>query len=166
MKKLLVLASFFVLSCSSFKNISNKIYLTKNSKIIVTPLINNSESPLSGLKAKNIIENELISKKLTIYPFETFTEGDSLTEKDLKDIFESLRNKDVEYVFYGYVNEWRYKAGIDSEPAVSLTINLYDLKNNKIIWSGSASETKSSYKSVGIVSQKVIKKILSTINVR
>ena len=165
MKKL-VLLFFFLTSCASFKNVSGKAYIDKNSRITVLPLINNSETPLSGFKAKNIIENELFSKNLNIILLDLNLDDDNISEKDLSKVFQTLKEKNIDYVFYGYVNEWRYKAGIDSEPAVSLTVNLYDLKNSEIIWSGSASKTTSSYKSLGIVSQKLIKKLLSDVEVK
>jgi len=151
------------MSCFSFKNISNPVNINKNDKICVIPFINNSETPLAGLKAKNIIENFLFSKKFNIVACD-IVENDTFTEKEIKEYFEVLKTKDINFVFFGYINEWRYKAGVDSEPAVSLTINLYDLKNDKLILSASGSKTSSSYKSLGIVSQELIKKLLSKIN--
>jgi len=151
------------MSCFSFKNISNPVNINKNDKICVIPFINNSETPLAGLKAKNIIENFLFSKKFNIVACD-IVENDTFTEKEIKEYFEVLKTKDINFVFFGYINEWRYKAGVDSEPAVSLTINLYDLKNDKLILIASSSKTSSSYKSLGIVSQELIKKLLSKIN--
>jgi len=152
----------FFVSCSGFKNTSGPILIKNKSLVCVLPFINNSETPMAGLKAKNIVENFLFTKEIEIKDCEIIGD-DSLTDKDIKDYIESLKSKNIDFVFFGYVNEWRYKAGVDFEPAVSLTINLYDLKNDKLIWSSSGSKTSSSYNSVGIVSQKLIKKLLSSI---
>jgi hypothetical protein len=34
---------------------------------------------------------------------------------------------------YGSVNDFRYKTGLDGEPAVSITISVYDPKENKVV---------------------------------
>ncbi len=165
MKKLII-SSFLFISCYGFKNISNNVVINKNSIVAVIPLINNSETPMSGFKAKNIIENELFVKKINVYTTDFNLENDYFTESQLKEIISSFKTKNIDYLIYGYVNEWRYRSGIDSEPAVSLTLNLYDLKNDKVIWSASGSLTRSSYQSVGTVSQKLIKKLLSSISTK
>jgi len=160
--KIIIIFSLFLTSCFVFKNISESVKIESKSNVCVLPFINNSETPSSGLKVKNIVENFLFTKKIKISSCD-LVENDNFTDKDLKDYLESLKSKNIDFVFFGYVNEWRYKAGVDSEPAVSLTINLYDLKNDKLIWSASGSKTSSSYKSIGIVSQELIKKLLSKI---
>ncbi|MEF3280068.1 MAG: DUF4136 domain-containing protein [Elusimicrobiota bacterium] len=162
MKKIFILSSFLIVSCSSFKNISKVPQIDKTEKIAVLPFVNNSETPLSGLKAKNMVENELYYKKFNLSTFEEMKGSDSFSEKDVYEAIISLKNK-VRYVFYGYVNEWRYKAGVDAEPAVSITINLYDIKNEKVIWSASGSKNMSSYNSTGLTAQKLIKKLMSPI---
>lgn len=163
MKKIVIFVFLIFSSCATFKNISGDFFIEKKDIVAVLPFINNSETPMSGFKAKNIVENELYSKKINILPFENNIDQENFSEKDIKQIFTQLKEKGVSYALYGYVNEWRYKTGIDSEPAVSLTINLYDLKNDKIVWTGSGSKSLSSYSSVGITAQKLVKSILSSL---
>jgi hypothetical protein len=154
------------MSCSSYHNISSEYNITPSDKVSVLPLINNSEYPMSGLKAKSIIESELYLKKINIVNFEVIEENEGFSEKDIKQILTDLKNKDISYAFYGYVNEWRYKAGIDSEPAVSITLNLYDLKNDRVVWTASSSKTSLSYSSTGVVAQKLINSMLSKIIIK
>jgi hypothetical protein len=161
MKKLFFVTLLFVSGCASFTNISKAPSLDKKGKIVVLPLINNSETPMSGFKAKNMAENELYSKGFSISPLKNFSEDENFSEKEVKEALAQFKGEEISYALYGYVNEWRYKSGADYEPAVSLTFNLYDLKNEKVIWSSGGSNSMSSYKSCGIAAQKLIKKLLS-----
>jgi len=162
MKKFILLSAIALISCSTFKNISKISQFNRSEKIAVLPFVNNAETPMSGLKVKNMIENELYYKNLNVAAFESSKNGDSFSEKDISDSIQAMNDK-VGYIFYGYVNEWRYKAGIDAEPAVSITINLYDTKNHKVIWSASGSKNMSSYKSTSLAAQKLIKRLMTHI---
>lgn len=164
MKKLtLILSLSIFVSCATFINTSTPPSINKKSKIAILPLINNSETPMSGFKAKNIIENEFYSKGFYIIPLESFYSDENFSEKEIKEALFQLKEKGADYAIYGYINEWRYKSGADYEPAISLTVNIYDIKSEKIIWSAGGSKTMSSYKSVGITAQKLIKNLLSPI---
>ncbi len=160
-KSLLIVLFVLAAGCASFTNISKAPVLDKKAEMAVFPLINNSETPMSGFKAKNIAENVLYSKGFTIEPLKDFSNDENFSEKEVKEAMARLKEEGISYAVYGYVNEWRYKSGADYEPAVSLTFNLYDVKNEKIIWSSSGSKSMSSYKSCGIAAQKLIKKLLA-----
>jgi hypothetical protein len=54
------------------------------------------------------------------------------------------------------VNEFRYKTGIDAEPAVSFTINIYDTRKDKVIYSFSESSSSWSFDSVTTVTQSLL----------
>lgn len=162
MKRVFLIAvSVLAVGCASFVSISKPPRLDKKAKMAVFPLMNNSETPMSGFKAKNIVENILYSKGFSIEPLKDFSNDENFSEKEIKEALLQLKEEGIAYAIYGYVNEWRYKSGADYEPAVSLTLNLYDLKNEKIVWSSSGSLSMSSYKSCGIAAQKLIKKLLS-----
>lgn len=157
---LLSICSVVLISCMSFKNISPKmIEIDKSSKIAVLTFINNSETPSAGLKIKNIVENELFSKNYNVYFLNSDSDTDNITEKDIYGKIEEMKSK-VRYFVFGYVNEWRYKSGIDFEPAVSITLNIYDSKTESIIWSGRISQNGSSYTSTSYLASKAIKKVL------
>lgn len=154
------ITSISLISCLSNKNVSKTPQLDKSSKITVLTFINNSETPSSGLKVKNIVENELFSKGYNVVFLNSDSDTDTISEKDIYKKIDEMR-KDVRYFVFGYVNEWRYKSGIDFEPAVSLTINIYDTKNDSIIWSGRISKNGSSYSSTSNIASKAVKKILN-----
>jgi len=46
------------------------------------------------------------------------------------------------YGITGSVQEWSYKTGLDGEPAVGITLSLFDLKkNDQLLWAATASRT-------------------------
>lgn len=163
MKKVVYLIGIviFFVSCISSKNISRAPKLNKSEKIAVLTFINNSETPSSGLKVKNIIENELFSKGYNVVFLNADHETDNITEKEIYKKIDEMK-KDIKYFVFGYINEWRYKSGIDFEPAVSLTINIYDAKSDSIVWSGRISENGSSYSSTSNIASKAVKKLLKS----
>lgn len=63
----------------------------------------------------------------------------------------------------GTVNEWRYKVGLDGEPAVSVTLKLIDMRNGRVIWSAVGSKMGSSRSSLGNVGQRLIDSMLNQI---
>lgn len=164
MKRVFIITlTMLAIGCASFSNTSKSPILDKKLKMVVFPFINNSETPMSGFKAKNIVENFLYSKGFSIEPLKDFSSDENFSEKEIKEALAQLKEEGITYAIYGYVNEWRYKSGADYEPAVSLTLNLYDLKNEKILWSSSGSKSMSSYKSCGITAQKLIRDLLSNL---
>ncbi|EQD28248.1 lipoprotein, partial [mine drainage metagenome] len=66
----------------------------------------------------------------------------------------------IQYALTGSVQEWRYKTGVDGEPAVSVTFNLVDMTTGKTVWSATGSRTGWSRSSVGSVGQTLIDQLL------
>lgn len=164
MKKTIIFLSFLILAgCASFKNTVLLNNLDKNEKICVLTFINNSETPSAGIKVKNIIENELYSRKLNVVFLNSDSDTDSLTEQEINSKIDELTKQGIRYIVFGYVNEWRYKSGIDFEPAVGITVNLYDSNSKKVIWSASGAKTSSSYSSTSITASKLVKKLFKTL---
>jgi TolB-like protein len=66
----------------------------------------------------------------------------------------------IQYALTGSVQEWRYKTGVDGEPAVSVTFNLIDMTNGRVVWSATGSRSGWSRSSVGAVGQTLIDQLL------
>ena len=45
------------------------------------------------------------------------------------------RTQGMRYVVTGAVNEWRYKVGVDGEPAVGLMLQVKDLRSDQVVYS-------------------------------
>lgn len=66
------------------------------------------------------------------------------------------RKQGIRYLVAGSVEEWRYKVGLEGEPAVSLTLELIDMSSGQRVWRGAASLSGRYWQSVGVLSQSAL----------
>ena len=129
----------------------NDTYQKKNDiPVSVFRLQNYTDTPRAGMRAANIIEGVLKSKGYRVISH--------VNEKkySFKKAFKKAKNDGSKYFLYGGVTEWRYKTGIDGEPAVSLQISLYKTKNRKLVWSATGSDSDWGNGSIGTTAQSLI----------
>jgi len=81
-------------------------------------------------------------------------------KEQLQQMMQLAKKLGSDYIVTGTINEFRYKTGIDGEPAVSITLFVYETKSGKIIWTASASDAGWSYESLGTVAQKLLNKLI------
>lgn len=143
---------------------SGKSVITKDRKkgklYTVIPFENNTETPLAGLRVASIVEGVATSKGYNLKSNIYLKEQKEYTYEDINKIIEEMKSLDVDYVITGSVNEFRYKTGIDGEPAVSITLKVYDLKNSNMVLVNVGSKTGWSHESITTVAQKLINKLL------
>lgn len=148
-----------LLSCASVVSVKN-VSLPKSSAFVVLPFENNTETPLAGLRVASIAEGVAVSKGYNIKP-KVYGENKEYTWPDIQNMIKELKDRgDIDYVITGSVNEFRYKTGIDGEPAVSITLKIYDLKEDKFILINTGSKTGWSHESITTVAQKILQAIL------
>ena len=116
----------------------------------VYELRNFTETPQAGKRAANLIEGVLGARGYRVVDL-LGKEALSATQKT-----HYARSRGIPYILVGAVNEWRYKTGIDGEPAVSLTLRLIDTGSGKVIWSGAASDSNWGNASIGTTAQSLI----------
>lgn len=153
----LVFLLFLLLSCA---NVINKGIFKPNKEgtYAVLPFENYTETPLAGYRVAAITEGVLKSKGFKVIRIWEYSYNDP-SKEDLKQLFEKAK-KISDYIVSGTVNEFRYKTGIDGEPAVSITVYIYS-KNGQRIFTGTASASGWSHESLGTVAQKLINKLFS-----
>lgn len=154
--------SFLIFSISCARIVTSKQYLNlpSENKIYVLPLENLTETPLAGRRVASILEGVLRTKGFKVESRIQGLEERDYSAKEILKLMGKIKEKSVRYVFSGSVNEYRYKTGIDGEPAVSVSINLYDLHKDKIIWSSTGAATGWSYESLGTVTQKLLNNLI------
>jgi len=161
MKKLL----FFIVAILILTGCAKKeISIEPNSKfpkqVKIIPFANLTQNPLAGYKVASIANgvikeyNISVTNSLFTYP-----------EKDysLKEIQNILNQYNNGYIVTGFVNEYKYKAGIDANPAVSVTLKIYDAKNKKYIFTSTVSEVGTTYDSLGVITQNCLKDLMDEI---
>ena len=151
---LLILLVF--LSCSRSVTTNQPLSLSDVNRVYVLPLENHTQTPLAGRRVASILEGVLRTKGFKIENGILALEEKDYTEKEILSLMKNIKEKGIKYAFSGAVNEYRYKTGIDGEPAVSISLNLYELDKGKIIWSSTGAATGWSYESLGTITQKLI----------
>ncbi len=150
--------SIFLISCSTVSH-TTRAKLNKQHIYAVVPFYNFTETPMAGLRVSHIVEGVLRAKGYRVFN-RYWKEEEDLTSDEIKNLIRELKNKDVRYVISGTVNEWRYKTGIDGEPAVSFTVYVLDTISGSIVWSGTLSRSGFSYESLGVTAQKLVEKVI------
>ncbi len=151
---LLLVTTFLWTGCSTVTNYSKLKQIPSDGKITVLPFKNNTNTPQAGEKAKNIMEGVLVSKNHSVkfYP------------SNQRNIFKNSQNAlacdinsvNTRYYISGSINEWRYKTGIEAEPAVAINFNVVDKLNNNIVYSAVGAKNGWGQESIGSVAQKLI----------
>ena len=159
---LLLLIAFFS-ACSTASLIAtNKVlppvYIENNESnevkqditVSLFQLNNYTDTPRAGMRAANIAEGILLAKE-----YEVLSHFDQKTPS-LKEAQRVAQKDGSLYFMYGGVSEWRYKTGIDGEPAVSLQLSLYKTKNGELVWSATGADSDWGNSSVGETAQDLL----------
>ena len=123
-------------------------------RISLFRLQNFTDTPRAGMRAANLVEGVLSAYGYTILPH---------TSKDVPSFADAQRTARQDgsgYFILGGVSEWRYKAGIDGEPAVSLRLALYDTKSAKLVWSATGSKSEWGNASLGTLAQQLLEEMV------
>ena len=142
MKFIFTLFSLLLLGCSVMQTNSFS-KLDKNETIVVMPFKNLSQTPYAGIKASLVAEGVLRSKGYNVIRGYRLI-NDKVVLKDINST----------YTLDGRVIEWKYKTGIDGEPAVSVYVELKD-KKGAVLFSSVGSKSENGYKSLGLTAQEL-----------
>ena len=145
--------------------------IERNAKWVMLPVLNHTEVPQAGQRAEAITEGLLRAhgvNDLTRYP--AVLNVDTLFEPSERKIMieaeKWARIQGARYAIYGAVDEWRYKVGIDGEPAVGVALHIMDLQSNEVVWTGVGGKSGWSRESLSGVAQKLIRGLLASAPVR
>jgi len=113
-------------------------------------LHNYTDTPRAGMRASNIIEGLFLAKGFIV--------KSHITDKlpSMKKARKIAKEDGSKYFVYGGVSEWRYKTGIDGEPAVSFQVSLYKTKNSNLVWSATGSDSDWGNASIGTTAQDLL----------
>ncbi|APE50986.1 penicillin-binding protein activator LpoB [Delftia sp. HK171] len=141
--------------------------LETNASWAVLPFENHTETPMAGNRAA-AIATALINAR-GVGQVKRYT-GDALQEtlfdgreaKRRDDALAWARGEGVRYALTGAVDEWRYKVGVDGEPAVGVTLEIVDVGTGATVWSGAGAQSGWSREALAAVGQKLIRNLLGT----
>ncbi|WP_456397251.1 hypothetical protein [Desulfurobacterium sp.] len=157
MKKIALMGLFAISMLSGCMTEVNKtpVIISENSSCAVIPFVNYSETPLAGESAASITFGVLKAKGYNVSKAFDFKEKD-FDSSEIKNIEQQLKREGYTCAIGGYVNEWRYKTGIDGEPAVSVTIYVESLKTGNVTSTLTVSGTSWGHKSIGVLYQELL----------
>jgi len=155
-----------VLTACSTTDIGRAPALPADAQWAVLPFANHTETPQAGLRAEVIAENVLRAKgvaNLRRYPASLNNETlfEPMDRKQTEAALEWARGENLSYALTGSVDEWRYKVGIDGEPAVGLTLQLVEVASGKVIWAAAGGKSGWSREALSAVAQKLARTLLA-----
>ncbi len=74
---------------------------------------------------------------------------------------EWARGERARYALTGAVQEWRYKVGVDGEPAVGISLQLIDVASGQVVWSATGGDSGCSRASLSGTAQKLLRRLLA-----
>jgi len=134
---------------------------------VVLPFANNTETPLAASRAEAIAENLLRANgiaRLKRYPASLQQESlfDAGERRSPEAGLEWARKEGARYALFGSVDEWRYKVGVDGEPAVGIALSIIDVNSGEILWSGSGGKSGWSREALSAVAQQLMRSLIQT----
>jgi len=138
-----------------YQNVDGSYQKKNDVKISLFRFNNYTDTPRAGMRAANIVEGILLSKG---YRVESHLKDKSVSFKKARKI---AKEDNAKYFMYGGVSEWRYKTGIDGEPAVSVQMSLYKTKSGKLVWSATGSDSDWGNGSVGTTAHDLFEEIMA-----
>jgi len=170
-RSLLVLAAFAMAGCSTLSSVSSGTVLARDQKWVLLPMVNHTDTPQAGLAAESIAEHVLRLRgvdNLVRYP--ATLSRDSLFEPAERRVVEEAqkwaREQGARYGLTGVVEEWRYKVGIDGEPAVGLTLQVIDLADGRVVWSASGARSGWSRAPLSGVANQLLNEMMAELPLR
>jgi len=132
------------------------------------PIANHTETPQAGLRAEAIAETALRAlgvQRLERYPASLNPETllDPAERKAADEATAWAKKAGARYGVTGAVEEWRYKVGVDGEPAVGLTLSVIDLKSGAVVYTASGGKSGWSREALSAVAQKLVQELLAGI---
>lgn len=154
---------------SSFEASGNYSGLRKaDASWAVLPIENHTETVNAGQRAGSIVASFLHSqgfRNVRQYPAPNGDDAlfEAGNEDELAKAKQWAQHNKLHYALAGAVNEWRYKVGVDGEPAIGIALQVIDLNTDTVIWTGLASKTGWSRDAAAAVAQDLVKQLLAPV---
>jgi TolB-like protein len=140
--------------------------LDKSAKWGVLPLANHTETPGAGQRAAAVVDGVLRAHGFAdVARAPASLAGDALFEPaDAAAQDKALawaRSAGLRYALTGTVTEWRYKVGVDGEPAVGLALQVIDVQSGAPLWSATGARSGWSREALAAVAQKLVRDLVA-----
>ena len=166
-QRIATLAAILLLAACATLDRSEAPAISGKAAWALLPFANHTETPLAGSRAEAIAEGVLRAQgiaKLKRYPAALqqealFEPGD---RKQLEAALDWARSDGARYALTGSVEEWRYKVGVDGEPAVGIAVSIIDVHSGETLWTGVGAKAGWSRDSLAAVAQQLMRSLISS----
>ena len=161
------LGALVLAGCSTgFQSTAAHEPLNAQTKWVLLPMANHTDTPQASLSAEAMLDHLLRSRGVTtLLQYPAALSRDSLFEPTERKVSEEAqkwaREQGARFALTGSVDEWRYKVGIDGEPAIGVTLKVIDLTDGRVVWTASGAKSGWSRQALSAVAQGVLKDMLS-----
>jgi len=130
------------------------------------PVTNHTDTPQAGLAAEALLAHALRSRglgQLQTYPL-ALTKDTLFEPTERKVTEEALKwakAQGIRFAVTGSVQEWRYKVGIDGEPAVGMALQVVDVASGAVLWTASGARSGWSREALSGVAQGMVTQLVS-----
>lgn len=143
--------------------------LPRNAQWGLLPMSNYSQTPQAGERSEHILLSVL--SKDGVHPLVYSAPGDTdpalLSDNERQaGAMQWARAHKLDYLITGSVEEWRYKSGLDAEPAVGLSLRVLDAASGRVLWSTSGARAGWSRESLAGASQKVLDQLVGELRLK
>ncbi len=141
--------------------------LSKDASWAVLPFANNTETPMANERAAALVAGILQSDHQRVegaLPISSRTQallgGD--WKREYATALTAAHANGIHYAVGGSVDEWNYRAGINAEPVVTMTLWIVDVPKDKVIWTGVGSAHGGSLGRAGTggIAQSLVQRLL------
>lgn len=113
---------------------------------VILPVLNNSETPQAGERLEAMLDTILrkggvVSLDRYPAPKDEETHLASTDRQRYQAALEWARTAKFDYAVGGSVEEWRYKSGLDAEPAIGMSLRVLELSTGKVVWASTGTRT-------------------------
>jgi len=157
--------------CTITDRSPNTTPLDTQAKWALLPIANHTDTPQAGLRAEAIVDGVLRArgvKSLARYPATLNPEAlfEASERRVQEDARKWAREQGARYGVYGAVDEWRYKVGVDGEPAVGLALHIVDLQSDEVVFSAVGAKSGWSRDALSGVAQGLVRDLLGPVRLK
>lgn len=154
-------------ACTVTSHMPDSAVLERGAKWAVLPIANHTDVPQAGLRAEAIADGLLRARgvnQLAAYPAALSPDAlfDPVERKLQAEALKWARDQGIRYALTGAVDEWRYKVGVDGEPAVGLALRIVDVQSGQVVWSSVGAKSGWSRDSLAGVAQKLMREMFAS----
>ncbi len=167
----LALISLIIMAGCTKINSSQVVPVNANARWGITVFANNTEVPQAGYRAMNITAGLLRSKgvrTLVFYPSNANCNKLIVCPNaipSVKAVLTWAKEKHLNYVVMGAVNEWDYKVGLDGEPIAGVSLQIFNVNTGEMIWSSVGSKMGTSRSGLAVIAQRLVDAMLSCLKI-